>query len=80
MRVSFSTISQGNAIQNLQHNDFDWLNDKQREYVLANLGDIRVQDPMMYSPACLEIYKNGTEHSQKLADLRSIPSIREATQ
>lgn len=55
MNISFSTIANHNAKDYLSRDCFKWLNDKQKEYVLNNLGDIRVQDPAMYEKPRLEM-------------------------
>ena len=75
MNIEFSTTQSNYVAQYLKHKDFNWLNDKQKEYVLANIGDIRVQDPMMYFPARLAIHNNGELHTEKIRELGSIPKI-----
>ena len=75
MKISFSTTQSNYVEQYLKHEDFNWLNDEQRKYVLENIGDIRVQDPMMYSPARLEVHNNGELHSKKISELGRIPKI-----
>lgn len=62
MNIEFSTTQNNKVEEYLNHADFDWLNDQQREYILKNIGDIRVQDPMMYSPARLAVHENGEKH------------------
>jgi len=75
MYIEFSTTQNNYVEQYLKHKDFDWLNDEQRKYILANMGDIRVQDPMMYSPARLAIHNNGELHTKKIGELGKIPKI-----
>lgn len=76
MNIEFSTTQSNYVEAYLKHENFDWLNDAQKEYVLANIGDIRVQDPMMYSPARLVIHNNGQMHADKIAELGKVPSIK----
>lgn len=75
MNIEFSTTQNNYVKQYLEHADFDWLNEVQKEYVLANIGDIRVQDPMMYSPARLAIHNNGEKHSNEIQKLGNVPKI-----
>lgn len=69
MNIEFSTTQSNYVEQYLKHKDFDWLNDLQKEYILKNIGDIRIQDPMMYSPARLAIHNNGQKHSDEIRRL-----------
>ena len=75
MNIEFSTTQSNYVEQYLNHKDFDWLNEEQKKYVLANIGDIRVQDPMMYSPAKLAIHNNGQHHADEISKLGKVPSI-----
>lgn len=75
MQIEFSTTQKNYVDQYLEHEDFNWLNDAQKSYVKANIGDIRVQDPMMYHPARLAIRENGEAHSKKLQELGEVPKI-----
>lgn len=76
MNIEFSTTQKNYVEKYLQHEDFDWLNKAQKSYVLENIGDIRVQDPMMYSPARLAIHENGAKHSAEIQKLGEVPSVR----
>ena len=77
MNIEFSTTQSNYVEEYLRHKDFDWLNDAQREYIIKNIGDIRVQDPMMYSPARLAIHNNGEIHANKIKSLGNVPMIKE---
>lgn len=46
--IQFSTISQQNAINFLNHNSFSYLSPKEKEFIVNNLGKIRVLDPTMH--------------------------------
>lgn len=76
MQIEFSTTQSNYVEQFLKHPDFDWLNEKQKEYVLANIGDIRVQDPKMYHPARLAIHENGQKHLDEIRKLGSVPMVK----
>lgn len=80
MKVEFSTTQSNYVEQYLKHEDFNWLNKEQKEYVLANIGDIRVQDPMMYFPARLAIHNNGQKHSDEIKRLGKVPYLKEVIQ
>lgn len=80
MNIEFSTTQSNYVEQYLKHKDFDWLNKEQKDYVLANIGDIRVQDPMMYSPARLAIHNNGQKHSDEIMRLGKVPYCKEVVQ
>ena len=69
MNISFSTIAHNNAKEYLSRDCFKWLNDKQKAYILNNLGDIRVQDPMMYPNPKIEIHNKQSEHNKSIMDL-----------
>ena len=75
MKIEFSTTQNNYVEQYLKHSDFDWLNPEQKKYVLANIGDIRVQDPMMYSPARLAIHENGQKHLEQIQRLGNVPKV-----
>ena len=75
MNIEFSTTQSNYVEQYLKHKDFDWLNEEQRKYVLANIGDIRVQDPMMYSPARLAVHNNWQKHSDEIQRLGKVPKV-----
>ena len=77
MYIEFSTTQSNYVEQYLKHKDFDWLNKKQKEYILVNIGDIRIQDPMMYSPARLAIHNNGEKHSAEIKKLGNVPYLKE---
>lgn len=46
--IQFSTISQQNAQSFLNHNSFDYLSTQEKDFILNNLGKIRVLDPNMH--------------------------------
>ena len=69
MRVEFSSTGHSQAKEYLAHKDYDFLNAVQKDYILKNLGDIRVQDPMMYSPARVAVHENGAMHSDEIGKL-----------
>jgi hypothetical protein len=76
MNIEFSTTQSNYVEQYLKHEDFNWLNEKQKEYVLNNIGDIRVQDPMMYRPARLAIHNNGELHAEEIKRLGNVPLVK----
>lgn len=55
MNIEFSTIEKKRAREFLKHDDYSFLNDEAREYIINNLGGVRGQDPAMYSPARLSM-------------------------
>jgi len=68
MNISFSTCDFVKAKKYLEEN-FSWLNAKQHLYVLNNLKDIRVQDPLMYEKPQIEIHFNTKIHYKNIMDL-----------
>lgn len=54
MNISFSTTDKQNAIRFFEHKGFNVLNEMQKEFILNNLGKLRVQDPNMYSNPSIE--------------------------
>lgn len=46
--IQFSTTSQQNALNFLNHNSFSYLSTKEKEFIVNNLGKIRVLDPSMH--------------------------------
>ena len=69
MNISFSS-TQINYVKDFLSNDsYNWLNKEQKEYIMLNLGDIRVQDPSMYKNPRIEIHNNQTFHNTKIMDL-----------
>lgn len=69
MNIEFSTIDSHNAEKYFKDKRFAWLNEAQKNYVLKNLGDIRVQDPMMYPEPRLAIHNDGAKHYDAIMDL-----------
>lgn len=75
MNISFSTISQSDAEEFLKHKNFSFLNDKQKKYIKENLGDIRVQDPMMYASPKIEIHENQQKHHKWILAAKANASV-----
>ncbi|MFA5790647.1 MAG: hypothetical protein WC976_06275 [Caldisericia bacterium] len=73
MEAEFSTIQNSYAEQYLKDKSFDWLNEAQKKYILENLGDIRVQDPMMYLSPKLAIHNNAEKHRKAIMGLVTDP-------
>ena len=46
--IQFSTVSQQNAQSFLNHNSFDYLSTQEKDFIINNLGKIRVLDPNMH--------------------------------
>lgn len=70
MNVSFSTTSKAQAEKYLALDQYKYLSDDCKKYVLENLGDIRVQDPMMYPSPQLEIIgDNAQQHYDEIMRL-----------
>ena len=70
MNISFSTICPGYAKQYLWGEHYAYFNEKAKNYIMENLGDLRVQDPMMYPSPQIEISgPRAQEHYDKLMAL-----------
>ena len=69
MKINFSTTQINYAQDYLYGEHFKWLNDKQKEYIMDNLGDIRIQDPMMYPKPKIEIHSNQGKHNDEIMKL-----------
>jgi len=69
MNISFSTNANHYATAYLARKEYDWLNTKQKNYILENLGDMRVQDPTMYPKPRIEIHNNQQKHNSKIMEL-----------
>jgi len=58
----FASCAKNYAARFLEHDDFDFLNEAQKEYILGNLSDgLRVQDPSCHSPAQIVFAGEGAE-------------------
>jgi len=66
MKINFSTTQINYAKDYLERECYGFLSEEQRSYILGNLGDIRIQDPMMYPNPRIEIHKNIEKHKENL--------------
>lgn len=56
MNISFSTTCKHEAAVRFGHDKFKWLPQAAKDYVLENLGPLRVQCTMMYEKPQIEFH------------------------
>lgn len=70
MHITFSTICPYRAKELLATKGYNYLSQEAKDYVIKHIGEIRVQDPIMYPKPNLEFHgKNAKIHHDKVLDM-----------
>lgn len=69
MNINFSTKDAKEAERFLSHGAYSFFTNVAKEYILLNLGDLRVQDPSMYPEPRIEVCNNAREHKETILEL-----------
>lgn len=76
MNVSFSTTGRAEAERYLSMPCYDYLSKERKEYILNNLGVIRVQDPMMYAKPVIEFSGDKNNEAEVRKHYNAVLSIK----
>lgn len=70
MVIHFSTIDKREALERFEHPNFAWLPQVAKDYVIENLGDLRVQCTVMYPSPQVEFHgPDAKKHHDKVMEI-----------